>query len=237
MGCDQLIVLISPLDSRADVRLQIYNADGRETQACGNGTRCVARFLMEEEKDEIFIETAGTVCNARWASFDFNESEPLISLTLGVPRFDWQHIPLASFDALQKVSYDTIIPFCVNVGNPHAIFFVKDVADVPLGSVGPQIETHPAFLEGINVGFAEIIDKRTIRLRVWERGAGYTMACGTGACAAAVMAIDQKFMTGDASSFVKVIQDGGEILVHWQEGHPIRMIGSAQICFRGEIEI
>ncbi|MGV8947761.1 MAG: diaminopimelate epimerase [Candidatus Paracaedibacter sp.] len=237
VGCDQVIFLLPPTDSLADVRLKLYNADGSETGACGNGTRCVSRLLMEEEqKDTLCLETAGTLCRATWAK-GRNGEELGISVTLGVPRFDWDNIPLAHPEALRDVSYNTIASFCVNVGNPHAVFFVGDVDVIPLASIGPQIENHSAFPERINVGFAEIINKGTVRLRVWERGAGYTMACGTGACAAAVAAIHQKLVNSAEQAPLRVIQEGGEILVDWREGHPITMIGPAQISFRGEIVI
>lgn len=237
VGCDQVIFLLSPTDSSANVRLKLYNADGSEAGACGNGTRCVSRLLMEEEeKSELYLETAGTLCKASWANGQRGK-DASISVTLGIPRFDWNHIPLAHPEALRDVSYSTIASFCVNVGNPHAVFFVGDVDLVPLASIGPQIENHSAFPERVNVGFAEIVNKGTVRLRVWERGAGYTMACGTGACAAAVAAIHQKLVHSAKQAPLRVIQEGGEILVDWQEGHPITMTGPAQISFRGEIEV
>lgn len=237
VGCDQVIFLLPPIDPLADVRLKLYNADGSEAGACGNGTRCVSRLLMEEEeKDTLCIETAGTLCRTTWAKGRKGE-EAGISVTLGVPRFDWDNIPLAHPEAFRDVSYNTIASFCVNVGNPHAVFFVGDVDLIPLASIGPQIENHSAFPDRVNVGFAEIVNKGTVRLRVWERGAGYTMACGTGACAAAVAAIHQKLVNSAERAPLRVIQEGGEILVDWREGHPITMIGPAQISFRGEISI
>lgn len=237
VGCDQVIFLLPSLDPQADVRLKLYNADGSEAGACGNGTRCVSRLLMEEEgKDELCLETAGTLCRASWAGEERGEDAG-ISVTLGVPRFDWDHIPLAHPEALRDVSYNTIASFCVNVGNPHAVFFVGDVDGIPLASIGPQIENHSAFPERVNVGFAEVINKGTVRLRVWERGAGYTMACGTGACAAAVAAIHQKLVDLDEQFPLRIIQEGGEILVDWRDGHPITMIGPAHIKFRGEIAV
>jgi len=237
VGCDQIIILLPPTDTLADVRLKLYNADGSEAGACGNGTRCVARLLMEEEKrDELYLETAGALCKASWAEGGKGEDAG-ISVTLGIPRFNWDHIPLAHPEALRGVSYNTIASFCVNVGNPHAVFFVGDLDVIPLASIGPQIENHTAFPERVNVGFAQIVNKSTVRLRVWERGSGYTMACGTGACAAAVAAIHQKLVHSAEQGPLRVIQEGGEILVDWREGHPITMTGPAQIKFRGEIEI
>lgn len=232
VGCDQLILILPPTNPEASIQLKFYNADGSEAEACGNGTRCVARFIMETEGiDDLFIQTMETLCHASWA----DREETAVSLTIGKPRFEWNQIPLASAEALTDVSYQGISPFCVNVGNPHAVFFVNDVEGVPLADIGFHIENHGAFPERVNVGFAQIINEATLKLRVWERGSGYTMACGTGACAAAVIAIHQKLVP--SGSFLRVIQEGGELLIHWQEGHPITLIGSAQVKFQGEIRV
>lgn len=235
VGCDQLIVILPPTEFQAHIRLKFYNADGSEAGACGNGARCVARLIMESEKlDELAIQTPGATCHASWVKEERGE-EAQISLTLGKPLFDWNHIPLACPEALRDVPYHAIASLCVNVGNPHAIFFVDDVDDIPLARIGPQIENHHAFPERVNAGFAQIIKGDTLRLRVWERGAGYTMACGTGACAAAVAAIHLKLVS--SQSPLRIIQEGGEILVDWREDHPITMIGPAQIKFHGEIRL
>lgn len=236
IGCDQIIFVLPPADLHADFRLKLYNADGSDASACGNGTRCVARLIMETEQvDKLLIQTAGTLCQAFWAGDD-RGNEAGIAVTIGMPRFDWDHIPLANPEALRDVSYNTIASFCVNVGNPHAVFFVGDVDEIPLASIGPQIEKHQAFPDRVNVGFAEIINGGALRLRVWERGAGYTMACGTGACAAAVAAIHQNLISSGQSP-VRVIQEGGEILIDWREGHPITMTGPAQIVFQGDVDV
>lgn len=212
VGCDQIIFLLSPTDPQADLRLKLYNADGSEAGACGNGTRSVARLIMEtEERNELQIQTAGTICHAFWAD-KIRDENAGISVVLGKPRFDWDHIPLANPEALRDVSYNTIASFCVNVGNPHAIFFVGDVDEIPLASIGPQIENHKAFPDRVNVGFAQIVNGGTLRLRVWERGAGYTMACGTGACAAAVAAIHQNLISSGQSP-LRIIQEGERFLL------------------------
>lgn len=236
VGCDQLIVTLPPTASQAHIRLKFYNADGSEAGACGNGARCVARLIMEsEDLDELSIQTPETSWHASWTNEERGE-EAGISLTIGQPRFDWEHIPLAYPEALRDVPYHAIASLCVNVGNPHAVFFVDDVDDIPLASIGPQIENHPAFPERVNAGFAQIMKGNTLRLRVWERGAGYTMACGTGACAAAVAAIHLKLVSSGQSP-LRILQEGGEILVDWREGHPITMIGPARIKFHGEIRL
>jgi diaminopimelate epimerase len=236
IGCDQLIFILPPTDLQAYIRLKFSNADGSEAGACGNGTRCVARLLMERETIEsLCIQTDRTLCQAVWADESRGEDAG-ISVTLGKPRFEWDHIPLAYPEALKDISYNTTASFCVNVGNPHVIFFVDDVDKVPLTYIGPQLENHHSFPERVNVGFAQIVNAGTLRLRVWERGAGYTMACGTGACAAAVVAIHQQFVPSGKSP-LRIIQEGGEVLVDWREGYPITMTGPAQIKFRGEIQV
>lgn len=230
IGCDQLILILPPTSPQADLRLRFFNADGSEAGACGNGTRCVARLIMENEgRDKLCIQTGETLCYASWA----DELGGGISVAMGMPRFEWSQIPLSSPEALRGVAYHAISPFCVNIGNPHAVFFVKDVEEVPLAAIGPRLENHWAFPERANVGFAQVMDKATLRLRVWERGSGYTMACGTGACAAAIAAVRYKL----ASSPVWVIQEGGELLVDWREGHPVTMTGPASIKFYGGILI
>lgn len=234
LGCDQLIIMLSPTDQKADILLKFYNSDGTEAEACGNGTRCVAHLLLEHEcKDEMHIQTAGMICKAYWAG---ENRQSGITVVLDEPRFEWDQIPLASSNALAQVIYSKTTPFCVNVGNPHAIFFVENLAEVPLSSIGPQIENHPAFPQRINVGFAQITNDRTIQLRVWERGSGYTMACGTGACAAAAAAIHQQLVPATQSPLT-IIQEGGEIIVDWKPGNPLMMTGPAQISFQGILSI
>jgi diaminopimelate epimerase len=226
IGCDQVILLLPPVIHEAEVLFTFYNADGSEAEACGNGARCAAYLLMEDEgKEALCFQTAKSL---GWAS----RAKEKISLSMGKPQFFWDCIPLAHSEALQEVTYNDAVPFAVNAGNPHIVFFVENIDAVPLHQIGPQLETHSAFPNRTNVGFAQILNKHSLRLRVWERGAGYTMACGTGACAAAVAAIHQGLLLPP----VQVIQDGGELHIHWQEGQDIVMDGSAQIVFRGQID-
>jgi len=227
VGCDQVIVLKPPQHVQADVKLEFYNADGSQAEACGNGTRCVAYILMEERsKDSLQIETEKIL---HYAHRVLDKSKSVISITMGKPRFDWTDIPLVTPKALKDVIYQDQSPFCVNVGNPHAVFFVHDVQSVPISTIGPQIENHKAFPKRTNVGFAEVLDNQTLSLRVWERGAGYTLACGTGACAAAVIAIKK----GLTQTPVRTIQEGGDLTIDWKEEGEIIMIGSARIVFWG----
>ena len=222
IGCDQLIV-IEPSDV-ADVRMRIFNADGGEVEACGNATRCVAALVG----GAVRIETLGGLLSAEVAAEG-------ASVDMGEPRFAWNDIPLAyAMDtAAMPVGWDELeTPFAVNVGNPHVIFFVEDDDAVDLARLGPLIETDLLFPERINVNIASVADGR-VKLRVWERGAGLTMACGTGACATAVAAISK----GLVRSPVDVDLPGGTLSIAWAPGESIRMSGGATHVFAGEIDL
>jgi diaminopimelate epimerase len=222
IGCDQLIVL-EPSDS-ADLRMRIWNSDGGEVEACGNAARCVAALVGGETK----IETAGGLISGR-AGAD------AATVDMGVPHFAWDEIPLAyPMDTAQMpVGWEELDrPFAVNVGNPHIVLFVEDADRVPLDRLGPVIETDPLFPQRVNVNVASF-DEGAIRLRVWERGAGPTMACGTGACATAVAAISRKL----AVSPVEVRLPGGSLTIEWAPGGSIRMSGPAAYAFSGEVEL
>jgi diaminopimelate epimerase len=223
IGCDQLI-LLEP-SKVADLRMRIFNADGREVEACGNAARCVT--LLEGGSSH--IETAGGViagtANGTRATVD-----------MGHPRFGWDEIPLAypmDTRALPVGWEELQQPFAITVGNPHVVFFVdQSPDDVQLDRVGPLIEHDPLFPERINVNVASP-EGDAIRLRVWERGAGLTQACGTGACATAVAAIS----TGRARSPVEVRLPGGVLTISWARGESIRMTGPAAHVFTGEIDL
>ena len=222
IGCDQLITL-APGET-ADFRMRIYNADGSEVGACGNATRAVALLHGSEAR----IETAGGVLYA-------SPTDGGASVDMGAPRFEWDAIPLAyPMDTLaMPVAWDELAePGAVNVGNPHIIFFVDDVDAVPLERLGPNIENDPLFPERVNVNVAAVEGRDRIRLRVWERGAGLTRACGTGACATAVLAIRRKLV----DSPVTVALPGGELEIDWKPDETIRMTGPATESFRGDFE-
>jgi diaminopimelate epimerase len=222
VGCDQLIVL-EPSEV-ADVRLRIFNSDGSEVGACGNVTRCVALLLGGETR----IETAGGLLSGSARDGD-------VTVDMGKPRFDWDDIPLAyAMDtAAMPVGWDTLqAPMAVNVGNPHVVFFVKEADAVDLARLGPQIERDPLFPQRVNVNVASI-DGDALKLRVWERGAGLTRACGTGACATAVAAIRKKII----SSPVEIRLPGGSLEIAWSPGASIRMTGPAVHVFTGEIDV
>ncbi|WP_374573512.1 diaminopimelate epimerase [Phenylobacterium sp.] len=233
VGCDQL-VSIEP-SARADAAVRFWNADGEEVGACGNASRCVGWLLMEASgRDEAVIETRAGLLKATRAG------ERRVSVDMGEPGLRWDQIPLAEeMDTkgieLQVGPIDAPhlhTPGCVSMGNPHVVFFVPDAEAAPVREVGPLIEHHPLFPEGVNVGFAQIKARDRIRLRVWERGAGLTRACGTGACAALVAAARRGLTDRKATLEL----DGGELVIEWREadGHVI-MTGPAEVDFTGTL--
>jgi len=227
IGCDQLI-LIGKSD-RADVSMRIFNCDGSEVEACGNATRCVPLFVGRDVR----IETKAGILEAHRSGSD-------VSVNMGVPRFDWDAIPLAyAMDTLaMPASWEDLPqPAAVNVGNPHVIFFVDDLAAVDPARLGPLIESDPLFPDRVNVNFAQVLNDGHIRLIVWERGAGLTRACGTGACATAVAAIRRKLCTGP----VTVSLPGGDLVIDWhadgQGAGDIRMTGPATHVYDGTVDL
>ena len=222
IGCDQLIVL-EP-STAADVKMRIWNSDGGEVEACGNASRCVATLVG----GDCTIETDGGLISG-------SASDGAATVDMGYPRSSWEEIPLAypMDTARMPVGWEDLRdPFAVNVGNPHVIFFVEDAAKVPLARLGPEIEQDPLFPERVNVNVASVEDG-AIQLRVWERGAGLTQACGTGACATAVAAISRKLV----GSPVEVRLPGGSLTIEWTPGGTIRMSGPAAHAFSGEVEL
>ncbi|MGV3650468.1 MAG: diaminopimelate epimerase [Devosia sp.] len=216
IGCDQFIVLETPRMQGADVFMRIYNAEGGEVDACGNASRCIAAILAEETgRPEVTIETnAGLLAS--------EVSGPVATVDMGRPRFDWDQIPLAEPFAdttgieLQIGPIDAPLlhtPSVANVGNPHAIFWVDDVERFDLARIGPMLENHPIFPERANISLAQVIAPNRIRVRVWERGAGITQACGTAACAVGVAAA-RKGLTGRT---VTVELPGGPLTIQWRE--------------------
>ncbi len=227
IGCDQL-VLIEQSDS-ADLKMRIFNANGGEVEACGNATRAVGLLVG----GELSIETLGGTISAR-------PDEAGIAVDMGVPRFEWDAIPLAyAMDTLaMPVGWDMLdSPVAVNVGNPHAIFFVDELSAIPLAEIGPVVERDPLFPQGINVNVAQVLSREAIRLRVWERGAGLTRACGTGACATAVGAMRRGLVDRE----VTVSLPGGDLTIEWGEDTSerkgrITMTGPATIAYTGSFD-
>jgi len=231
IGCDQLVLLEA--SAVANLKMRIFNADGNEVAACGNATRAVALRHAKANgagRDDapIRIETAAGILSAR-------STDAGIVVDMGRPRLEWEAIPVAyALDTLSlPVAWEELEqPCAVNMGNPHAVFFVPDCDAVPLDRLGPQIETDPLFPERVNVNVATIEDRRHIRLRVWERGAGLTRACGTGACATAVAAMRR----GLVDRSVVVALPGGALAIHWGEDGRVSMTGPAAESFRGTFD-
>lgn len=234
IGCDQIIVL-EPPQVGADVTMRIWNADGGEVEACGNATRCIAQLLAQEiGRNEIVIDTmAGRL---RCAVLP----DERVTVDMGEPKFDWQDIPLA--ERMDTRNIDVKVgpidapvlfgPSAVNVGNPHCIFFVPDVAAHDLAKIGPMLEYHPMFPQRANISLAQVRDKSHIRLRVWERGVGITHACGTAACATLAAAARKKLTNRKA----EVELEGGTLTIEWRESdNHILMTGPAALNFRGEL--
>jgi diaminopimelate epimerase len=222
IGCDQLI-LLEP-STVADLRMRIWNHDGGEVESCGNASRCVVALTGARS-----IETDGGMIGGLAEGSE-------VEVTMGEPRFGWEEVPLAyAMDtaALPMAWGGLEQPMALSVGNPHLVFFVEDGAAVPLEGLGPLIEHDPAFPERINVNVAEVSGDGGIRLRTWERGAGLTLACGTGAGATAVAAVASK----RADSPVKVTMPGGSLSIAWAPGEEIRMRGAATYVFKGEIDL
>lgn len=227
VGCDQLIV-IEP-SAKADAFMRIWNADGGEVDACGNATRCVAWRLMEESgRDEVLIETGAGFLKATRAG------ESGISVDMGEPGLAWDEIPLSRPMDTVTLDYSAGVlagPGAVSMGNPHAVFFVDDVASVDVRAIGAAVEHDPLFPQAVNVGFAQVNGLNRIRLRVWERGAGLTQACGTGACAALVAA-HRKGLTGRRAILEL---DGGELEIEWRDDNHVIMTGPVTIEFEGTL--
>jgi diaminopimelate epimerase len=230
VGCDQLIVIEKPSNGLADAFMRIRNADGSEVSACGNATRCVAALLMREKGTRhAIIETAAGLLDAEAAG------EGLISVDMGRVSFDWRDIPLA--EAANTLSLDLHAgplrsPVAVNVGNPHAVFFVEDAERAPIELFGPVVERHPLFPERTNVEVAQVLARDRIRLRVWERGVGLTRACGTGACAASVAAARR----GLTDRSVAVVLDGGCLRIDWLRDDHALMTGPVATSFTGVLD-
>ncbi|MDD3371942.1 MAG: diaminopimelate epimerase [Alphaproteobacteria bacterium] len=229
IGCDQIIVMLKPQSPDADVYMDIYNMDGSKVQACGNATRCVASLMFAElGRDNCVIQTVAGLLKS-WL-----DPTGLIAVDFGEPRLDWNEIPLAREAGTLKapVANGPLDgPCCVNMGNPHAVFFVPDVSGIPLSEVGPKLEHDPMFPERCNIEIAQILAPDRIRMRVWERGTGITDACGTGACATLVAAVRRNLSARRAA----IVMDGGELIIEWRDDNHVILIGPADLSFRGEV--
>jgi diaminopimelate epimerase len=233
VGCDQLIVIERSASTLADAFMRILNADGSEVGACGNATRCVAAVLMDEKgAQHAIIETAAGLLDAEDVP---NGGSRLIGVDMGEAHLDWREIPLAQAGDTLHVPLSVgplSDPVCTNMGNPHATFFVPDADAIDLTTLGPLLEHHKIFPERANIGIAQIISPDRLRLRVWERGTGITLACGSGACAAAVAAA-RRGLTGRT---VEVVLDGGSLFIEWMADNHVKMTGPIAISFAGMLD-
>ena len=236
IGFDQLIAIEGSADG--DAFMRVWNSDGSGVETCGNALRCVAWVLNPDAADKTLkIDTLGGLTKARMLRADAKTGTA--SVDMGKPRLDWREIPLSEeMDTLRlelKVGpYDAPLyhtPCAVSMGNPHCVFFVDDVDAVDVAATGSLIENHPLFPEGVNVEFAQVIDRQTVRMRVWERGAGITKACGTGACATLV-ATARRGLTDRSAT---IIMDGGPLHIAWAENDHVIMTGPVEVEFSGEL--
>lgn len=227
IGCDQIIVLEQPQNEAADMFMRIYNPDGGEVGACGNATRCVAwQDMQAKGTDGVTIETVAGLLTCSDAG------DQGIEVNFGPPRLEWQDIPLAEKCDTQAVPVMGPLgaPVAVNVGNPHAVFFVDDVAAVDLESIGPQVEHHALFPERTNVEVVQVLSRQKLRMRVWERGTGITQACGSGACAAIVAAV----LRGVSDREAELVLDGGSLFMRWDtQTNDVYMTGPYELVFEG----
>ena len=235
VGCDQLIVLEPPTDRDADVFMRIYNPDGGEAGACGNATRCVASVVMDERKtDHVTVQTISGLLDSQKTGMGGN-GLPVISVDMGPALLDWRDIPVreaCDTNHLPVGLGPLHDPVGTNMGNPHATFFVDDAAAIPLGELGPQLEHDRFFPERANIGVAQLLGEGRLRLRVWERGAGLTLACGSGACAAVVAASRRGLVQRTA----EVVLEGGTLTIEWLRDDHVLMTGGIAVAFKGELD-
>lgn len=233
VGFDQLLLVEN--SKIADFKYRIFNADGSEVAQCGNGARCFVRFVVEQgltNKREISVETASGIITPKL------EDNGLVTVNMGAPRFELNEVPFIADHVANTYILDVNVQrveiAALSMGNPHAVQIVDDVETAPVVALGSQIELHPRFPERVNAGFMQITDAHHIKLRVFERGSGETLACGTGACAAVVAGIQQ----GRLQSPVKVSARGGELHIAWQGGiTPVMMTGPAVTVFSGTLTL
>nr|WP_305910315.1 diaminopimelate epimerase [Methylomarinum sp. Ch1-1]MDP4523043.1 diaminopimelate epimerase [Methylomarinum sp. Ch1-1] len=235
IGFDQLLLVEKPVSANADFKYRIFNADGSEVAQCGNGARCFARFVHDKKltaKQDITVDTDAGQLVLRL------DEQGLVTVNMGIPRHAPAQIPLRATEESRFYSVevnDNEKAFgAVSMGNPHAVLQVNDVRTAPVAELGAALENHAFFPERANIGFMQIIDRQHIKLRVYERGAAETMACGSGACAAVVIGIEQNLLDHDVS----VELPGGALKIHWSgRGHPVLMTGPAVSVFEGKIEL
>lgn len=234
IGFDQLLLIEPPYDPDLDFHYRIFNADGSEVAQCGNGARCFALYVKLKglsNKQELKVSTkAGTMVMR-------HERDGRVTVEMGMPTFTPAEIPFKANKEEQtyvlRVQEQTVMCGVMGVGNPHCVIEVEDIHHAPVGTLGRALATHERFPEGVNVGFMQIMNREHIKLRVFERGTGETQACGSGACAAAVIGMRQ----GKLDSQVRVHLPGGQLIIQWQPGQPIRMTGPAEHVYDGHLKL
>jgi len=235
IGCDQILVVEPPSDPNIDFNYRIFNSDGGEVEQCGNGARCLARFVKDRRltgKSTIRVKTMNRVMELRI------NADNLVSVDMGIPALVPADIPFQAAEPANLYAIDiggnSYQIAAVSMGNPHGILQVDDIQTAPVSDLGPQLECHERFPNRVNAGFMQVVDRQQLNVRVFERGAGETQACGSGACAAAVAAIQQELV----DSPVTVHLNGGDLTIDWQgEGQPLIMTGPAVTVFHGRIRI
>ncbi len=235
IGCDQLLLVETTTSAEADFRYRIFNADGGEVGQCGNGARCFMQFVHEHgltDEPSVKVETANGMLQL------VREADGQVTVNMGIPRFEPPEIPFSAAARATQYTLDAgghaLEIGALSLGNPHAVLRVNNIETAPVAELGPLIEHHDRFPERVNAGFMQIVDDTTIRVRVYERGAGETLACGSGACAAVVAGR----LWGQLNDTVKVMLKGGELVVSWAgEGTPVMMTGPATTVFQGQIDL
>lgn len=235
IGCDQVLVVEPPSDKTLDFDYKIFNSDGGEVEQCGNGARCLARFIRDRNlsgKNTIQVKTMNRII-----SLTINKDK-LVSVDMGIPALESSDVPIVESTKLTtyaiNINNEQFDISAISMGNPHAVLFVDNVESAPVSKIGQELQSHAQFPKQVNVGFAQVMNRQYLKLRVYERGAGETRACGTGACAAAVAAIQQDL----ADSPLRVALTGGDLQINWPgEGLPLIMTGPAVTSYHGRIKI
>jgi len=227
IGCDQVLIIEDTLKLQ-NFKVTIYNSDGSETGACGNGTRCVADYLMKRDNlNSLNIESIS-------GNLPCTKIDNVVTVNMGEPKFDWKDIPLSKKQNSQKVLLDEFEAFCLSMGNPHAVIFTQNLDELEsldLNLIGPRLEKNINFPEFSNIEFACVLENKAIRMRVWERGVGITLACGSGACATLVAAS----MLNKSTKENKVIVDGGDLFIKWLSNGTVALSGDTEKVFEGII--
>jgi diaminopimelate epimerase len=235
IGFDQLLLVETATSGDTDFRYRIFNADGGEVAQCGNGARCFMQFVHEHglsDRPRLRVGTGNGVLEL------VREADGQVTVNMGVPRLEPAEIPFVAAARSDRYTLEVDGRTCeiaaLSMGNPHAVLPVADIDRAPVDTLGPLIENHPRFPERVNAGFMQVLDAATVRVRVYERGAGETLACGSGACAAVVAGR----LWGELEATVKVVLNGGELVVSWPgPGHPVMMTGPATTVYQGRIEL